>query len=95
MLTNLLVRGDEHREAATYGAEAYARSPQPLLAATIARAAGALGDDATAVAWLRAAVDQGGAPDGVATVIDRAPELAAVRQRPDVVAMRQALQPVR
>ena len=30
---------------------------------------------------------------GIATIIDRAPELAAVRQRPDVVAMRRALQP--
>jgi hypothetical protein len=64
-----------------------------LLAATIARAAGGLRDDATAVAWLRAAVDGGGSPQGVATVIDRAPELADIRQRPDVVAMRRSLQP--
>jgi Zn-dependent protease len=95
VLTNLLVRGGGHREAATYGAASYARNPQPLLAATIARAAGALGDEATAIAWLRAAVDHGGAPDGVATLIDRAPELAVIRQRPEVVAMRQTLQPVR
>jgi Zn-dependent protease len=95
VLTNLLVRGGEHREAATYGAQVYVRNPQPLLAATIARAAGALGDETTAIAWLRAAVDQGGAPDGVATVIDRAPELAEVRQRAEVVAMRRSLQPVR
>jgi Zn-dependent protease len=95
VLTNLLVRGGDHREAAAYGAEAYARNPQPLLAATIARAAGALGDEATAIAWLRAAVDHGSAPDGVATVIDRAPELAEVRRRPEVVAIREALQPVR
>jgi Zn-dependent protease len=95
VLTNLLVRGGDQRSAATYGAEAYARNAQPLLAATIARAAGALGDEETAIAWLRAAVDQGGAPDGVATVIDRAPELAEVRQRPEVVAMRRSLQPVR
>ncbi len=93
VLTNLLVHGGEHREAATYGAESYARTPQPLLAATIARAAGGLGDDATAVAWLRAAVDGGGSPAGMATVIDRAPELAEIRRRPDVVAMRQSLQP--
>jgi Zn-dependent protease len=95
VLSNLLVQGGDHREAATYGAEAYARNPQPLLAATIARAAGALGDEPTAVAWLRAAVAAGGAPDAVATVIDRAPELADVRRRPDVVAMRQSLQPAR
>jgi len=93
VLTNLLVHGGEHREAATYGAESYARAPQPLLAATIARAAGGLGDEATAIAWLRAAVQDGGSPQGVLTVIDRAPELAAVRHRPEVAAMRQTLQP--
>ena len=56
VLTNLLVHGGGYREAATYGAESYARAPQPLLAATIARAAGGVGDEATAIAWLRAAV---------------------------------------
>ena len=65
VLTNLLVHGGHHREAATYGAESYARTPQPLLAATIARAAGGLGDEATAIAWLRAAVHDGGSPHGV------------------------------
>ena len=45
VLTNLLVSAAEYREAATYGAESFARQPQLLLAATIARAAGALGDE--------------------------------------------------
>ena len=40
VLTNLLVSTAEYREAATYGAESFARQPQLLLAATIARAAG-------------------------------------------------------
>jgi Zn-dependent protease len=93
VLTNLLVHGGRHREAADYGAASYARVAQPLLAATIARAAGGIGDEPTAINWLRAAVDSGASPEGIATVIDRAPELAAVRQRPDVVAMRRALQP--
>jgi len=93
VLTNLLVQAGRHLEAADYGAASYARTPQPLLAATIARAAGGLGDEATAANWLRAAVDSGAAPEGIATVIDRAPELAAVRRRPDVVAMRRSLQP--
>jgi Zn-dependent protease len=93
VLTNLLVHGGAYREAATYGAESYARTSQPLLAATIARAAGGLGDEATAIAWLRAAVNDGTSAQGVLTVIDRAPELAAVRQRPEVAALRQALQP--
>ena len=73
VLTNLLVHGGAYREAATYGAESYARPPQPLLAATIARAAGGVGDEATAIAWLRAAVHDGTSAQGVLTVIDRAP----------------------
>lgn len=91
VLANLLLNGGRFREAAEYGAGSYARHPQPLLAATIARAAGALGDEETTVAWLRAAVDGGPSADSVATVIDRAPELAAVRRRPDVVALRDTL----
>jgi Zn-dependent protease len=93
VLTNLLVQGGRHREAAEYGAASYARTPQPLLAATIARAAGGLGDETTAINWLRAAVDSGVSPEGIAAVIDRAPELATVRSRPDVVALRRSLQP--
>ena len=93
VLANLLVGAGEYRDAASYGAESYAREPQPLLAATIARAAGALGDADTAVAWLRAAADADTSRSSLATVIDRAPELAAVRTRPDVVALRASLQP--
>jgi hypothetical protein len=40
-------------------------------------------------------VASGASPDGIATVIDRAPELAAVRHQPAVVALRQSLQPAR
>ncbi len=93
VLTNLLLRHGDPREAASYGAESYGRNPQPMLAATIARAAGALGDEETAVAWLRAAADGSTGGTGLATVIDRAPELARVRLRPDVVALRNTLQP--
>ena len=93
VLTNLLVQGGRHREAAEYGAASYDRTPQALLAATIARAAGGLADEQTAVAWLRAAADDGAAPEGLATVIDRAPELATVRARPEVVELRRSLQP--
>src|SRR5215216_3188442 len=59
VLTNLLVQAGRHREGAEYGAASYAEHPQPMLAATIARAAGALGDEMTAINWLRAAVDGG------------------------------------
>ena len=91
VLTNLLVRTGRFDEAARYGAECYAREPRPLLAATVARAAGALGDDDTAAAWLRAAAESGTSPDGLATVIDQAPELARTRLRPDVMALRRSL----
>jgi Zn-dependent protease len=95
ILTNLLVRNGDQREAAEYGAASYGRNPQPMMAATVARAAGALGDEETAVAWLRAAADGGPSPASLATVIDQAPELARVRLRPDVVALRNSLQPTR
>ena len=82
VLANLLVHGGQHREAAEYGAASYARTHQPLLAATIARAAAGLGDETTATNWLREAIDSGASREGIATIIDRAPELATVRQRP-------------
>jgi Zn-dependent protease len=91
VLANLLVRARRFEEAARYAAQSYARQPRTLIAATVARAAGALGDDDTAAAWLRAAADANTSTDGLAAVIDQAPELAAVRRRPDVVALRNAL----
>ena len=48
-----------------------------------------------AVAWLRAAADVGTSDDGLATVIDQAPELAAVRAHPDVQAIRRSLTSMR
>ena len=91
VLATLLVRAGQLDEAARYAADSYARQPRTLIAATVARAAGALGDDATAVAWLRAAADAGTSADGLATIIDQAPELTAIRDRPDVVAIRSSL----
>jgi len=88
VLASLLVRVGRPQDAAHYAAAAFAREPRPLIAATVARAAGALGDEATAVAWLRAAADAGASGGGLAEVIDHAPELAAVRQHPEVVAIR-------
>ena len=85
------MRAGRYDEAARYGADSYARQPRTLIAATVARAAAALGDEATAMAWLRAAADAGTSADGLASVIDQAPELATVRQHPDVIALRQGL----
>jgi len=91
VLAGLLIRAGQFDEGARYAAESYARQPRTLIAATVARAAGALGDETTAVAWLRAAADAGTSSDGLATIIDQAPELTAIRDRPDVVAIRSSL----
>ena len=91
VLANLLLRAGRFDEAARYGADSYTRQPRTLIAATVARAAGALGDEPTAVAWLRAAAEAGTSADGLASVIDQAPELETVRHRPDVIALRQGL----
>ncbi|MBA3286936.1 MAG: hypothetical protein H0U21_02760, partial [Acidimicrobiia bacterium] len=48
VLANLLVQLGEYDEAARYGAESFGRHHRTLVAATVARAAGALGDDETA-----------------------------------------------
>jgi Zn-dependent protease len=95
VLGNLLLRTGAYDEAARYAAESYGREPRPLTAATVARAAGALGDDDTAVRWLRAAAGSATAPDGLANVIDHAPELANIRQRADVMALRRSLDAAR
>ena len=95
ILSNLLLRTGAYAEAAHYAAESYGREPRPMMAATVARAAGALGDDDTAVRWLRAAAGSGSSPDGLANVIDSAPELAATRQRADVMALRRSLDAAR
>ncbi|MGI9030271.1 MAG: metalloprotease [Ilumatobacteraceae bacterium] len=91
VLANLLVRARRFDEAARYAADSYGRTPRTLIATTVARAAGALGDDATAVAWLRAAADAGTSSDGLATVIDQAPELSSIRSHPEVIAVRTSL----
>ena len=64
-----------------------------LAAATVARAAAALGDQTVAIGWLRTAADAGTSPTGLASIIDGAPELIGIRQNPDVVAIRRTLSP--
>lgn len=93
VLANLLIRTGRHEQAAHYAAASYGRTPRSLIATCVARAAAALGDDATAVAWLRTAADVGTTLDGVAKVIDEAPELARLRATPAVSAIRSLLVP--
>ncbi len=91
VLANMLIRLGRYEDAAHYAAEGFERHPHTLGAATVARAAGALGDQATAIGWLRAAADAGTSPEALATVIDNSPELIGLRWHPDVVAIRRSL----
>ena len=91
LLATILLRVRRFDEAAHYAAGSFERNPNTLSAALVARAAGALGDDATAIGWLETAADAGTSPVGLATMIDQAPELAALRDHPAVVAVRVTL----
>ena len=93
ILANLLLTTRRYDEAAHYAADSFGRIPNTLSAAIVARAAGALGDRATAIGWLRSAAEVGTSAAGLATTIDRAPELADLRFHPDVVAIRRSLAP--
>jgi hypothetical protein len=91
VLANQLIRVGRFEEAAHYAAESFQRNPHTLSAATVARAAAAIGDQATAVGWLRAAADTGTTTAGLATIIDQSPELANLRHHPEVTAIRHSL----
>jgi Zn-dependent protease len=93
-LANLLLLTGRHEEAAHYAADSYERSPNTLSASIVARSAAALGDQATAIGWLRSAAEIATSTVGLATTIDRAPELTALRDHPEVVAIRQHLSAV-
>jgi hypothetical protein len=91
VLANLLMRIGRFEDAAHYAAEGYARHPHTLAAASVARAAAALGDQNVAIGWLRTAAEAGTSPNGLASIIDGSPELTGIRAHPDVVAIRQTL----
>jgi Zn-dependent protease len=93
VLANQLLRVGRFEDAAHYAAGGYARAPHTLMAATVARAAGALGDQVTAIGWLGTAADAGTSPAGLASIIDGSPELIAVREHPEVMAIRRTLSP--
>jgi Zn-dependent protease len=83
LLTILLIRFGRSREAADYAAEGFAAEPNQLAACGVARAAAALGDGATAAAWLRAAIDRG-LPDDQLEALVNSPSFSAVRSHPAV-----------
>jgi Zn-dependent protease len=93
VLANLLMMTGRYDEAAHYAAGSFGRHPNTLSAAIVARSAAALGDHDTAIAWLRSAADAGTSDEGLATTIDRAPELIPIRQHPAVAAIRSSLTP--
>jgi Zn-dependent protease len=83
LLTILLIRYGRSREAAEYAAEGFAVEPTPLAACGVARAAAALGDGATAAAWLRTAVDHGLPGDQLSALVN-SPAFTIVRGHPSV-----------
>ncbi|MEP1125548.1 MAG: site-2 protease family protein [Ilumatobacter sp.] len=95
VLANLLLSTHRYDEAAHYAAGSYQRHPNTLSALIVARAAGALHDQATAVGWLRSAAEANTSPNALASAIDTAPELGAVRHHPDVTAVRAGIGPDR
>jgi Zn-dependent protease len=84
LLSTILVRLGQAREAAEYSAACYAAEPNPLAACGVARAAAALGDGNTAVAWLRAARDIGTPDEQLRVLVMGDPAFAAIRGRPDL-----------
>lgn len=95
VLANLLLSLRRFDDAAHYAAGSYERIPNTLSALIVARAAGALQDQATAVGWLRSAAQANTSSTALASAIDTAPELDGVRHHPDVTAVRAALGPPR
>ncbi len=83
LLTILLIRYGRSREAAEYSAAGFAVEPLPVTACGVARAAAALGDGATAAAWLRTALDRG-LPIDQLTALVNSPAFLTVRGHPAV-----------
>jgi Zn-dependent protease len=88
LLGNLLVLTRRYEDAAHYAAGSFERAPNTLSAALVARSAAALGDNFTAIGWLRTGAEAATSRAGLAATIDQAPELAYLRSHPDVMAIR-------
>lgn len=82
VLSGVLLRLGEYQDAAAFAAESYGNGRQPMLAVHVARAAAALGDRNTAIAWLRAAATNA-PPQTLHAAIDSAPEFASMRDDPE------------
>ena len=81
VLSGILLRLGDYETAANYASDAYAATRPAMFAVHVARAAAALGDNATAAAWLRTAAST--APAGSLQIaIVAAPEFGAMRNDP-------------
>ena len=89
VLSGILLRLGNYETAARYAADAYTATRPAMLAVHVARAAAALGDNATAAAWLRAAATNA-PPEALHVAIAAAPEFGRMRNDP---AFAQALTP--
>lgn len=91
VLAGVLLRVGDFDTAANYAAESFRRTRTTAAALLVGRAAAALGNRDVALGWLEAAVTAGTDPEGAAHTIDRAPELALVRDDPRLVTLRRRL----
>lgn len=81
VLSGILLRLGEYDDAAHFAAAGYANGRPAMLAVHVARAAAALGDRGTAIAWLRTAASTTTA-DNLQAAVDAAPEFEALRHDP-------------
>lgn len=81
VMSGVLLRLRMYEEAARYAAGAYQLGRQPLFAVHVARAAAALGDHQSAIAWLRAAGSTASS-DALHEAIATASEFDAMRADP-------------
>jgi hypothetical protein len=81
VLSGILLRLADYERSARYAADAYNATRPAMLAVHVARAAAALGDHATAAAWLRAAATTA-PPEALQVAIGAAPEFVRMRSDP-------------
>jgi hypothetical protein len=92
VLADVLLRTGDRNAAGHYAAASFSRNRSPASAIAVARAAAAMGDHSTAINWLHAAAAaSSGQAVSVADAIDNAPELAVLRDDPELRRLRAAL----
>lgn len=91
VLAEVALRVGEPALAGHYAADTFATTRHTAAALVVARAAAVLGDRDTAVRWLHAASTTAGGGATLVEAIDSAPELAALRDDPEVRGLRQSI----